>query len=315
MANYRDAIVACARKYIGTSEPSGDDQFIQAYNKSVGTNFNMQTAWCAMFVTFCARMAGVPTTVIPNFASCSVSINTFFKPKGRWHLRTSGYKPQAGDLIYYDWDKDSQPNHVGIVAGVEGNKVITIEGNTSNPAGKTKYDGVYSKSVSLTSTTILGYVEPAYPGTTTTPSTTETKVSSLVKNTHIKNFQAWLNANYKSGLAEDGLIGPVTKKAMVKAWQTQMNASYKCKLVVDGLFGAACTEAANKHLLSQKSKAANLIYILQGALYSHGYDPKGFDGIYGSGCLAAVKAFQKARSLEVDGIVGGESWKSLMNKW
>lgn len=315
MANYREAIVACARKYIGTSEPSGDDQFIQAYNKSTGSTFNMETPWCAMFVTFCARMAGVPTSVIPNFASCSVSLNTFFKPKGRWHPRTSGYKPQPGDLIYYDWEKDSKVDHVGIVADIEGTKVVTIEGNTSNPAGKTKYDGVYSKKVALTSTTIMGYVEPAYPGTTAAPSSTETKVSTLVKGTYIKNFQTWLNTNYKAGLVVDGLIGPATKKAIIKAWQTQMNASYKCKLVVDGLFGTACTAAANKHLLSQKSRAANLIYILQGTLYAHGYDPKGFDGIFGSGCLAAVKAFQKARSLEVDGVVGGESWKSLVTKW
>ena len=313
--NYREAIVACAKKYIGTTEPKGDDQFIAAYNKSVGTNFNMETPWCAMFVTYCARLAGVPTTIIPNFASCSVSINSFFKPKGVWHLRTSGYKPQAGDLIYYDWDKDSSPNHVGIVAGIEGNKVVTIEGNTSNPAGKTAYDGVYSKKVALTSTTILGYVSPAYPSTTAAPSVTETKVSSLVKSTHIKNFQSWLNTTYKSGLAVDGIVGINTKRAIIKAWQTQMNTSYKAKLVVDGLFGAACSTAANNHLLSQKSKAANLVYILQGLLYAHGYDPKGFDGIFGSGCLAAVKSVQKARSLEVDGVVGAMTWQSLMTKW
>ncbi|MCM1230093.1 MAG: peptidoglycan-binding protein [Ruminococcus flavefaciens] len=315
MADYRTMIVDCAKKYIGTSEPKGDDQFIEAYNKSTKAGFNMQTPWCAMFVTFCARMVGVPTTVIPNFASCRVSIDSFFKPKGRWHLRTSGYTPKPGDLIYYDWDKDKMPDHVGIVAGVESGKVITVEGNTSNPAGKTQYDGVYSKKVSLTSTTILGYVEPAYPGTTTTPSVTETKVSSLVKSTYIKKFQTWLNTTYKSGLTVDGVIGTNTKKAIIKAWQTQMNTSYKSKLAVDGIFGSACVAAANKHLVSQKTKATNLIYILQGLLYAHGYDPKGFDGIFGNGCLTAVKSLQKARSLEVDGIVGGATWQSLVNRW
>lgn len=315
MADYRKLIVECAKKYIGTKEPSGDDQFIKAYNSWAGTNFNMETAWCAMFVTYCARMSGVPTTVIPNFASCSVSLNTFFKPKGRWHLRTSGYTPKPGDLIYYDWNGDKNPQHVGIVADVSNTKVTTIEGNTSNPAGKTQYDGVYSKTVSLTSSTILGYVEPAYPTSGTTASATETKVSSMVKNTHIRDFQAWLNKNYKSGLDEDGECGPLTKKAIIKSYQTQMNTSYKTKLEVDGVFGTMCTAAANDHLLSTKTKAPNLIYILQGALYCHGYDPKGFDGIFGTGCQTAVKAFQKARSLEVDGIVGGETWKSLCNKW
>lgn len=315
MTDYRTAIVECARKYIGTSEPKGDDQFIQAYNKSTNAGFNMETPWCAMFVTFCARMVGVPTSVIPNFASCTVSINSFFKPKGRWHLRTSGYTPKAGDLIYYDWDKDKTPNHVGIVAGVESGKVITIEGNTSNPAGKTKYDGVYSKKVALTSSTILGYVEPAYPATGAAATATETKVSSLVKSTHIKTFQTWLNTTYSSGLAVDGVAGPATRKAIIKAWQSQMNVSYKSKLAVDGLFGPACVKAANSHLLKQSSKSPNLVRILQGLLYAHGYDPKGFDGAFGPGCLAAVKSFQKARNLELDGIVGGETWKSLMTKW
>lgn len=314
MVDYRKLIVEFAEKLIGTSEPNGDDQFIKAYNKATGSNFNMETPWCAMFVTYCARMVGVPTSVIPNFASCTVSLNTFFKKKGQWHPR-AGYTPKPGDLIYYDWDKDNGPNHVGLVKEIIGSKVVTIEGNTSNPAGKTKYDGVYSKKVALTSSTILGYASPAYPTTGSQPSATESKVPAMTKSTHIKNFQSWLNTKYKAGLAVDGIIGPKTKTAIIKAWQSQMNASYKTGLIVDGLFGPACKSAASKHLVSTKTKAVNLNYILQGLLYAHGYDPKGFDGAFGPGCQAAVKAFQKARKLELDGLVGPESWCSLMTKW
>ena len=45
-----------------------------------------------------------------------------------------------------------------------------------------------------------------------------------------------------------------------------------------------------------------------------GYDlgPWGIDGDFGRDTLAAVKAFQEDRRLEVDGIVGKMTWKELM---
>ncbi|PKG21765.1 hypothetical protein CWS01_20870 [Niallia nealsonii] len=39
-------------------------------------------------------------------------------------------------------------------------------------------------------------------------------------------------------------------------------------------------------------------------LYLHGYDPKGFDGIFDTEMLAAIKKFQKDHGLTADGIVG-----------
>lgn len=316
MADYRKMIVETAAKFIGTREPDGDDQFIKAYNKSVGTNFNMQTAWCAMFVTYCARMAGVPTSVIPNFASCTASRDSFWKPKGQWHLRNSGYTPQPGDLIFYNWSKNlsGPPQHVGIVRSVANGKVTTIEGNTSNPAGKTQYDGVYSKNYALTSQYILAYASPAYPGATAAPAPSETKVSSLVKPNKIREFQTWLNTNYGSGLAVDGVFGAASRRAVVKAWQTQMNSTYKSKLVVDGIFGTACKNAANRRIITTNSRG-KIVSILQGMLYAHGYDPKGMDGICGLNTFTAIKSFQRARKLEVDGEVGPATWESLFNRW
>lgn len=45
-------------------------------------------------------------------------------------------------------------------------------------------------------------------------------------------------------------------------------------------------------------------------LYCLGYDPKGFDGIFGNGCEAAVREFQDDENLSLDGIVG----KDTLNK-
>lgn len=54
---------------------------------------------------------------------------------------------------------------------------------------------------------------------------------------------------------------------------------------------------------------------LQSALISAGYDvgSTGADGIYGSKTASAVKAYQKANGLSVDGIVGTQTWGSLNN--
>lgn len=310
--DYRKKIVESALSYLGTTEPKGDDQFITAYNKWAGTKFSVNsTPWCAIFVTFNARMVGVPTNIIPNFAGCTAATN-WFNQRGRWHPRSSGYVPKAGDLIMYDWDISGNSDHVGIVTGVSNGKVNTIEGNTKSNG----VYGVWKKSYALTSKLIRGYVEPDYAGTNTTTVANPTQLSSMVKATYVKKFQEWMNKNYGQNLSVDGSFGPKSKKAAIACWQKQMNASFKSGLVVDGSFGPLCQAAAAKHPLNQKSKATNLIYILQGLLYAHGYDPKGFDGSFGPGCLAATKAFQKARAgLAADGTISKNTWTSLFNKW
>lgn len=51
---------------------------------------------------------------------------------------------------------------------------------------------------------------------------------------------------------------------------------------------------------------------LQRLLTAHGYPCGAADGIYGNNTLAGVKAFQKAKKLAVDGIVGRDTWTALL---
>lgn len=309
--DYRKQIVASALKYVGTQEPKGDDQFIAAYNKYANAKFGVDsTPWCAIFVTFNARMVGVPTTIIPNFASCGWVIENFFKPKGLWKERGQ-YTPQPGDLIFYDWNADKRTDHVGIVVGVENGKVLTVEGNTKGTNG---VYGVWQKSYVLNSRYILGYGTPDYAGSSTSAVSNQSQLSTMVKGTYVVSLKKWLNSTYKTNVAVNSSVNAELKKALIMGWQCQMNASYKTKLAIDGSFGPACRAAASKRTLKQKT-SGRMVYLLQGCLYAHGYDPKGFDGSFGPGCLAAVKAFQRARKLEVDGVVGVKTWESLLTKW
>lgn len=51
---------------------------------------------------------------------------------------------------------------------------------------------------------------------------------------------------------------------------------------------------------------------VQRLLNAMGYDCGTVDGIFGSKTLAAVKAFQQVKGLDVDGIVGKDTWSALL---
>ncbi|UOO38262.1 CHAP domain-containing protein [Oscillospiraceae bacterium CM] len=160
-------LVDVARGYVGYLEKKSNAK-LEDFTANAGSgNFTIfgqwyemnGFAWCAMFVSYCAEKAGIPTSIIPKHASCAMGVS-WFKHAGRWHDRK--YTPAAGDIIYFTHDGET-PAHVGIVTGVSGSKVMTIEGNTSG--GSTLIangGGVAAKSYPLSYEKILGYGSPAY---------------------------------------------------------------------------------------------------------------------------------------------------------
>ena len=66
-------------------------------------------------------------------------------------------------------------------------------------------------------------------------------------------------------------------------------------------------------VLKHKSNS-NAVKLLQRLLNKVGFDSGKADGIYGIKTLGAVKKFQKAEKLIVDGIVGPKTWKALLLK-
>ena len=128
------------------------------YGEWYGSN---GVAWCAIFVSWCANQAGVPTSIIPKFAAVRDGIN-WFKNKGQW--RDKGYRPQKGDIIFYTY------SHVEIVTGSDEENVYTVGGNTS--AGKNASNSelrnggkVATHKYSLNHSSIKGYGLPNFGGT------------------------------------------------------------------------------------------------------------------------------------------------------
>lgn len=104
--------------------------YIRSYKDNPG--WNQYTPWCACFLSWGA--AQQPNETFdgdpPRFADVDDGMK-LFRDNGRddqW--RDSGATPIPGDYVFFDWDRDSDPDHVGAVLCVDGNQLYTIEGNS-----------------------------------------------------------------------------------------------------------------------------------------------------------------------------------------
>ncbi|HLM55958.1 MAG TPA: peptidoglycan-binding protein [Pyrinomonadaceae bacterium] len=106
--------------------------------------------WCAAFVTWCCRQAGIDIPDRPEgYPTTMALVETWkhwAKVNGFWHpatlTRGRGYRfpstgpvPRRGDIVVFEWfDGDVSLDHIGIVRGYQpGSDVIqTAEGNRSN---------------------------------------------------------------------------------------------------------------------------------------------------------------------------------------
>lgn len=100
---------------------------ITPYGQWYGLN---GSAWCAMFVSYCAYQAGVIDTLIPRYAWCPSGM-TWYKDRGKYFKRDSGYVPKRGDVIFFYNNELGRVAHTGIVIDGDDKYVTTIEGNTS----------------------------------------------------------------------------------------------------------------------------------------------------------------------------------------
>lgn len=131
--NSAESVLAAAKQQLGATDGS---PYIAAYNKLTGSALPLNSAWCAAWVTYIMRAAGVPSDSVPAFASCSSAVK-WFSAQGRFKSRASGYTPQPGDIIMYEWTPqnngtayDDGEDHTGIVEQASGGNVHTIEGNS-----------------------------------------------------------------------------------------------------------------------------------------------------------------------------------------
>ncbi|MBR6983880.1 MAG: CHAP domain-containing protein [Ruminococcus sp.] len=143
------------RGWLGWSEANGKHrQIIDIYNahKPLARGYKVQytDAWCDTTVSAAFITANAVSAI--GGTECGVQEHIqIFRKAGIWLGKV---KPQAGDLICYDWGRDGCADHIGIVETVNGSTITTIEGNYQ--------DAVSRRVIAYDDYRICGYARPKY---------------------------------------------------------------------------------------------------------------------------------------------------------
>ena len=244
--NQRTDLVNVARSQLGyhegdnTSqlhgESSGSSNYTE-YGYWYGTQVQGHSggsyyAWCAYFISWCARQAGIPTSIISNASyACAGSDNGDFKNLD-YYARGS-YTPKVGDLVFFCWEGNSSCwDHVEIVIGVSSSEVTTLGGNTGD-------NNVKSRKWSLSNSNIRGYGVPKYTtGSTPSPDPTPTPTPSG----SVQDLTNPKNPNKYSTPPSGTYLNVGDSGTYVRWLQACLNqCGYSCD--VDGQFGYGTAEA------------------------------------------------------------------------
>lgn len=158
----RQKVVNQAKSWLGCKESDGSHRkIIDLYNShkplARGYAVKYTDAWCATFVSATSIACGY-TDIMPTECGCGKMIELYQK-LGRWE-ENDAYKPEPGDVVFYDWDDDGvgdnkgASDHVGIVEKVVGTTITVIEGNCSN--------SVKRREIQVNGRYIRGYGLPAF---------------------------------------------------------------------------------------------------------------------------------------------------------
>jgi hypothetical protein len=226
-----EALIAVAQFYVDLKERERPKN---SNHTRFGTWYGVQTAWCAIFVSYCLNHSGNGKTINgaqskKGYALCSKGIAWFKKKKAWFPVKQA--KP--GDVAFFDWNHDHAPDHTGIVVKVDLKKkrVLTIEGNTG-PKNLSNGGMVAKQWRSMS--VIIGVGRPAFPSVqVATPAPApvtpapapvepvkpvEPVISVPVVKPVLKEGSRGADVKVlqrKLGVATDGVFGPLTKKAVI----------------------------------------------------------------------------------------------------
>ena len=198
-----------------------------------GEWYGWQGAWCTTFAIWVYYKAGNSLGITlygkacPNGGNCN-SMISWYQNKGRYYTRSSGYTPQKGDFVFFDWNNSGSSDHVGIVTGTSGSTIYTVEGNCSGKVKSKSYTKNGSKPYGNISS-IMGYGNPNLSGapkqTTTKKKTTTKKATTKkaepkkveTKKAEVKNVVSSKEDVKKNETkATDAKVNDKTKKILLK---------------------------------------------------------------------------------------------------
>lgn len=109
-------------------------------NYADNPGWNQYTPWCGCFLSWGAEQQrdtidGAP----PRFADVDKGMASF-KESGKWrNPNDANNMPIPGDYVFFDWDGNRDPDHVGAVLCVKDGYLYTIEGNSGGKVAVNRY--------------------------------------------------------------------------------------------------------------------------------------------------------------------------------
>jgi hypothetical protein len=131
-AGQRALQVAAAEVGVAEQPPGSNDapRIAQYRQATAGSGVG---PWCAYFVSWAARQAGVPLGDSGQGFGRVDDVYAWAQKAGKAIPANSGQPPQSGDLIVWD-------EHIGIVESVDADGTIhTVEGNSSDQVAQRTY--------------------------------------------------------------------------------------------------------------------------------------------------------------------------------
>lgn len=170
-------------------------------------------------------------------------------------------------------------------------KAIHVAGYATDP-------NYQSKIISIIEANNLIQFDKQVLGVAVAPSKPAANKPQINGNSIVKAIQKTV------GVKEDGWDGPNTRKGVVKLFQRYFGAN------ADGYVG---NETLSKAKTIRKGDKGLHVYAIQAMLYLKGYTVVGNpDQIAGNNTVQAIKDFQKANGLSVDGIAGRNTYAKLL---
>lgn len=198
-----------AKKYLG----QGGSRFRKYCGLPSGS------AWCDAFVTTIFAEAGNSSLF------CNGTKQTYCPTTIKWCRQNLAEVPPylalPSDIIFFDWEPNSIPNHIGFVRERKDCEAIyTIEGNTSG--------GIVANKVRNTKY-VCGIYRPHFKATY--------KIGKLDVDGYF-GYNSIAMLQKALGVGVDGILGQQTVKALQR----------KCGASADGLWGKATSKAVQKML-------------------------------------------------------------------
>lgn len=305
----KEKVLALADKWKGQRE-----KIVDVYNTyrplPRGYTVKYQDALCATYVSALFIHLGLTDIVPPECGAMQLARN--MQALGRYKDRAN-HAPEAGDLIFFDWQGDNWVDHVGLVTEVRGGTVVY----SHIPSTKVTTNEILKGSKYIRGYGCPDYGEEAEP--TPEPTTPDTlKVGDLVTvNPGAKWYggqsikisvisDKWYICSIKGDRAVLGMNFAETKNVqspihtsdltLAKPKEPEKPKTESC---------TATLPILRRGDVSLSVKALQAILVMRGYMLD-------VDGDFGKITETTVKGFQSGVGLVSTGIVDGSTWEKLI---